>query len=166
MVESMFAAQRFILGNAGERKRLAGKSGTQDVMIRNGPRVNYVSNVPVGNFTEIVGIGLLRVCVPFAGEDTFPATILHGNTKAANAREQIDKGKCGLGVRREFDSRLGNAVGSQFQLGRQEVWVLSADPRQCGRPDVVAEKWRRGFRAPEPVAERCRQLAAFNLAQL
>lgn len=82
---------------------MAGKACQQDIVIGN-VRCGYLRDVsidlvPAG---EIVGIGSLRVTIPFAGEHATPAQALEGQADAANAGKKVDEGEGGIVGKRQL----------------------------------------------------------------
>ena len=95
--EAVRATESIFLGNSCYRKRLAGETRQQDVVIRD-VRCVHLRNVPVDMVTAgiIVGIGFLRVTVPFASEHALTAQALEGHADATNAGKKIDEGEWGI----------------------------------------------------------------------
>lgn len=52
---------------------------------------------------EILGVGFLRVAIPFAGEDTAPAYGLEGAADAADTGKQVDEAERGLTHKRRIE---------------------------------------------------------------
>ena len=95
VLKSVRTAERVLLGNAGDRERLTGEAGQQNVMRRdilNGDfgdvAVDFV--VVVG---EVRGVGLLAVLVPLGRKDALAADGLEAPPQSADAGEQVDKGE-------------------------------------------------------------------------
>ena len=93
--EAVCFAKRIFLRDAGNRKRLTGKTGQLYVVVRNLGSVN-LGNVAVDQMPvpEIVGIGFLCIAVPLAGEHATPLYLLERLAEAAYAREQVDEIEC------------------------------------------------------------------------
>ena len=97
VVEAMRAPQRIFLAHSCNREGLTGKACKQHVVIR------HVPGFDLGDATgdqvaivEVLGIGLLRVTVPLAGEHAMATNALESGTDATNASEQIDESVCGI----------------------------------------------------------------------
>ena len=87
----LFAEAQF-LGHARDAERLAGKTGAQNVVLRD--LVNgHGMNVAVGLLAKIGRVGFPRLFIPVGGEDTFAAGFFKRKTKTADAAEQINETK-------------------------------------------------------------------------
>ena len=108
--EAVRAAEGVLFGDAGNRERLAGEAGEQQVVIGNVGGVDLRDVAVDGvSIRKILGVGFLRVRVPFAGEDATPSNILEGGSDPANP----GKGKAQiLGIRLSRKNRL--VVGGHY----------------------------------------------------
>jgi hypothetical protein len=91
----VWAVESVLFRHPGNRKWLTGESRQENIMIRNRPGLD-ASNV-TGDHVRIVGkvgpVGLLRIPIPFAGEDTLSPDLLKPSPQAADAGKKINESK-------------------------------------------------------------------------
>jgi hypothetical protein len=96
-------AERVLLRHTGNGKRLAWETGQQHVVIRN-ILCAHLRDIAVDgvSVTVVFGVSLLRVGIPFAGEDTVSADGFKGRSDAADAGEKIDETEVRFALQRNF----------------------------------------------------------------
>lgn len=124
--ETMLPAKRVLLGDPGDRERLAGEAGQQDVVVGNLLNGDLGDVAVDGVIAEIRPVGDLGILVPLGGKDAPTAGRLEPAAEATDPREEVDKGEAAL-------LRVG-ALG----LEAKEILV-----------DGLADRGRTGFPAGE-----------------
>ncbi len=92
--KSMLAAKTLLLGDPRDRKRLAWKSGCEEVKVRDFRSINlcYVAS---WGFPKPRAVGLAGEFIPFARKKTLPTDPLQPETKTADPGEEVCEGKSG-----------------------------------------------------------------------
>ena len=102
-------ARHGLLRHTRDGKRLAGEAAQQHVMVRNVRCIN-LGDVAVDGMRagEVGGVGLLRIAVPFTGEDALAANCFKGQSDPADTGKEIDKGEVTgwLGVNPKVEKAL------------------------------------------------------------
>jgi len=87
-VKAVRLSEALLLRNAGNRKRLTWKARCENIVVWNIGRSDF-SDVPVWRISEPLSIGFLRVLIPLDGKPTLATEPVEGQSKTADAREQI-----------------------------------------------------------------------------
>ena len=90
VLEAVLAAKAEFLRNARDAEWLAGKSGAENVVLRNVGERDGV-DVAVRFLAEVGFVGDLRESVPITGEDALAARLVECDAEPANAAEEIDE---------------------------------------------------------------------------
>lgn len=88
--EPMLSSQTILLGNTRQAERLTRKTRAEYVELWNRRDV-YRSDIAERALAEICLVCLLRKLIPITRENAFSPGFLKGQSKSANAAEQIDK---------------------------------------------------------------------------
>ena len=89
--ESGGTTKAVLLGNAGDRERLARESTDENIVVWNILRID-LRNIVVRNLMEVGLIGFAAELIPFVAVDAFRACRFHRKAQASDAGKKIDEG--------------------------------------------------------------------------
>ena len=92
VLETVLFAEAQFLGNARDAERLAGKTGTKNVVLRD--LINrHRMDVAVRFLAKISRVGFLRFLIPIRGENAFTTGFFKREAETADAAKQINETK-------------------------------------------------------------------------
>lgn len=90
VLEAVFLAEAEFLGDARDAEGLAGKTGAENFVPRDGV-VRHGVDVAVRALVKVGRVGDLRLLIPIARPDALAPRALEGDAEAADAAEKVNE---------------------------------------------------------------------------